>query len=135
MERGEIVSRVAVFGVLIRGESVLLGKRAATRAYYPGVWDFPGGHVEAGETTKETLVRELGEELGIVPVRFEPLPSNSLIIEGLRLHGYLVKQWTGTPSNLQEDEHSGIAWIRISKVDKLELASPMIPELLQVVRR
>jgi len=129
-----MMSRVAVFGVLFRGESVLLGKRATTRAYYPGVWDFPGGHVEVGETSEQTLVRELGEELGIVPVRFELLPSDSLIFEGLRLHGYWVKQWTGTPSNLQEDEHSEIAWIRLSEVDKLKLASPMIPELLQAIR-
>jgi mutator protein MutT len=128
------LSRVAVFGVLIRGESVLLVKRAATRAYYPGVWDFPGGHVEAGETPERTLVRELEEELGVVPVRFEELPSRSLTIEGLILHGYWVKQWTGTPSNLQEDEHSRIAWIRLSEVDKLELASSMMPELLQAIR-
>lgn len=35
---------------------VLLGRREAGRAFYPGVWDVLGGHLEPGETTEQALV-------------------------------------------------------------------------------
>ncbi len=127
------MSRVVVVGILLRGDRVLLVKRAASRAFYPGVWDFPGGHSEDGEMPEQTLVRELAEELGVVPVKYRELPIHPLNAEGLLLHSYYVTQWTGTPSNLQEHEHSEIAWVRLTEVDKLELASPYIPELLQAI--
>src|ERR671922_1793664 len=55
------------------GLSILLGKRSASRADYPGVWDVPGGHCEPGETPEQTLVRELQEELGVTPTAWRPL--------------------------------------------------------------
>ena len=54
---------------LIRRGSVLLGLRAPHKTF-PNCWDMFGGHVEADETEFETLVRELREELGIVPTQF-----------------------------------------------------------------
>lgn len=38
---------------------ILLVRRAANRAFYPDVWDAPGGHCEPGEQPEHTLVREL----------------------------------------------------------------------------
>ncbi len=56
--------------VVVRDGRVLLGRRAASRALAPGVWDVVGGHVERGESARRALRRELREELGIdaVPV-------------------------------------------------------------------
>ena len=129
------MSRVVVCGILLQGDRVLLVKRAASRAFYPGVWDFPGGHGEDGEVPEQTLVRELVEELGVVPTEYKELPIHPLNAEGLLLHCYCVTQWSGTPSNLQEDEHSEMAWVRLTEVDKLELASSIIPTLLQAIQK
>ena len=60
-------------GILIHDLKILLAKRSASRAFYPSVWDLPGGHLEAGESPQTALVRELKEELGIVATAFESL--------------------------------------------------------------
>ena len=98
------------------------------------MWNFPDGHSEDGEVPEQTLVRELAEELGVIPVKYRELPTHSLNAEGLLVHCYCVTQWTGTPSSLQEQEHSKIAWVRLTEVNKLELASPVIPTLLQAIQ-
>jgi mutator protein MutT len=56
-----------------RGVSILLGHRAATRPFFPNVWDVPGGHCEPGELPEQTLVRELQEEIGIRPTAWRRL--------------------------------------------------------------
>ncbi len=131
------MGEILVFGVLIRGDRVLLVKRAQSRAWYPGVWDFPGGHSKDGEEPEETLLRELAEELGVVPTEYRELPAHLLNAEGLLVHGYCITQWSGTPSNLQEHEHSEIAWVRHTGVEKLELADPqfIIPILLEAIKK
>ena len=43
----------------------LIQKRAKTKQFLPGGWDIHMGHVMAGETSKEAIIREIDEELGI----------------------------------------------------------------------
>ena len=65
---------LVVTGLLHRHGRVLLVHRSPTRHWYPDTWDLPGGHVEVEESPLEALVRELGEELGILAeVTGEPL--------------------------------------------------------------
>ena len=61
--RQEAIARAAVSGAIFRGEEVLLVRRG--RAPALGLWSLPGGHIEAGETAREALSRELMEETGI----------------------------------------------------------------------
>jgi A/G-specific adenine glycosylase len=53
-----------VAGLLKRGGRVLIGRRPS-KGMLGGLWEFPGGRVEAGETNRTTLVREMKEELGV----------------------------------------------------------------------
>jgi 8-oxo-dGTP diphosphatase len=68
-----VTYRVAA-GVLARDGRVLLCRRRADRDWFPGVRDFPGGHLEAGETAEKALVRECAEELGVEITELAPLP-------------------------------------------------------------
>jgi len=53
--------RTCAGGLLVRGRTILVAKRSDDRAFYPGVWDVPGGHCNENEAPAETLVRELHE--------------------------------------------------------------------------
>lgn len=67
-------TRLHVAAAVIRdGEGrVLIAKRPAHK-HQGGLWEFPGGKVEAGETARDALARELAEELGIVVEQARPL--------------------------------------------------------------
>ena len=52
-------------GALIGPLGVLMCHRRPSLQWYPGKWDFPGGHIEDGETAGEALARELLEEVNV----------------------------------------------------------------------
>jgi 8-oxo-dGTP diphosphatase len=125
--------RACVGGLLVRDQSILLLHRRGDRAWYPDVWDIPGGHVEPEETVTEALVRELREELGI---EVTDLPSRPLrVLEGddFRLTVWVVTRWSGTPVNRAVDEHDAISWVKATDLEGLSLAHPSYAELLRDV--
>ena len=69
-----------VAAIIEKDDKILLAQRPA-HADQPGMWEFAGGKVEAGETQPEALIRELREELGIealpCAIRGQP-PARSL---------------------------------------------------------
>lgn len=65
MSNGKKLVLVAACALIDRDNRILLAQRPAGKAM-AGLWEFPGGKFEPGETPEQTLVRELTEELGIV---------------------------------------------------------------------
>ena len=57
-------TRIVLTGILKDNDLFLIVKRNENDDLYPGTWEFPGGHLENGETFKEGLKRELEEEIG-----------------------------------------------------------------------
>ncbi len=60
-------TRLVVAGIFVREGRLLMSRRPAGRAW-AGLWELPGGKVEAGETPEEALVREWREEMDVTPV-------------------------------------------------------------------
>ena len=59
--------RVVAAAITLEDGRILLQKRApGTR--HAGLWEFPGGKIEAGETPENALIREIEEELGLRPM-------------------------------------------------------------------
>ena len=56
---------IDVVVAVIRKENVVLIARRGPNQSFPGKWEFPGGHVDEGETHQESLTREITEELGM----------------------------------------------------------------------
>jgi len=100
---------------------VLLQKRAPGRAM-AGLWEFPGGKLEEGETPEAALVRELHEELGVavsaqalVPACFASAPLGD---RHLLLLLYLCRDWQGEPCPL---DATALQWARTSEMPRLDM--------------
>lgn len=95
---------------------VLIGRRPEGKAL-AGLWEFPGGKVEAGETPEDALIRELREELGIEAKRDCLAPSvfASHAYEDLHLLMplFLLRRWEGRVERL---EHAELAWVKPARL-------------------
>lgn len=107
--------------------SFLLGQRAPD-TFYAGYWEFPGGKVEIGETPRDALLRELGEELGIEVRKAYPWLVREHRYEHahVRLHFFRVVEWAG---ELRDHVHSALSWQRIGALD----VAPMLPANARVL--
>lgn len=108
-----------VNAVFLKSGMVLLARRSPARKSYPGLWSFPGGHVELGEGHIQALTRETREEVGVVPVKAKPLellrdPSDGEIFYYL----FAVSEWDGELS-IQDDEHSELQWFALDAAGRL----------------
>jgi len=113
---------VVVAAALIdRDGRVLLQQRSQNRSM-AGLWEFPGGKVEEGETPEAALIRELNEELGIetesaclAPAAFasEPVGNRHML-----LLLYICRKWHGTPAALDAD---ALKWVMPREMFALEM--------------
>ncbi|MCG7359543.1 8-oxo-dGTP diphosphatase MutT [Roseomonas mucosa] len=95
---------------------VLLARRPEGKAL-AGLWEFPGGKVDPGETPEAALIRELREELGIdvAETCLAPFAFASHAYDGFHLLMplYLCRRWEGTP---ESREGQALAWVRPQKL-------------------
>lgn len=89
---------------------ILIAKRPEDK-HMGGLWEFPGGKIEPGETTEAALVRELREEVNLTPIRFEKLiriehqyPDKYVVLDVL-----LINEFTGQASGMEGQE---IQWVK-----------------------
>ncbi|HVB50195.1 MAG TPA: NUDIX domain-containing protein [Acidimicrobiales bacterium] len=111
-----------VTAVLVGGGKVLLCLRSRERRWFPGVWDFPGGHVEPGESPNAALVREIREELAVVIFKPAREPDHHLVTSDFDMKIWTVDKWEGTPTNASPPEHDAIGWFTMSESRSLHLA-------------
>ncbi|WP_134500143.1 (deoxy)nucleoside triphosphate pyrophosphohydrolase [Microvirga pakistanensis] len=102
-----------------------------------GLWEFPGGKVEPGERPEETLIRELGEELGITVKEpcLAPLTFASHAYESFHLLMplYICRRWEGF---VQPMERQALAWVKPQDLRRYPMPpadEPLIPFLLDLL--
>jgi 8-oxo-dGTP diphosphatase len=111
---------------------VLLARRPEGKKM-AGLWEFPGGKLNPGETPEAALIRELKEELGIdvAAACLAPFAFASHDYEGFHLLMplFVCRRWKGTPTGR---ENQTLAWVRASKLTEYEMPpadKPLIPLL------
>jgi len=114
----------AVVGVL-RNESgqILIAKRQ-DHQFMAGFWELPGGKIESDETTEETIIRELNEELGV--------KVNTLSLHQTMQHTYAdrmvdlciynIDQYQNTPLGIEGQQ---IAWVSVQELHNYQLLPTM----------
>ncbi len=104
---------------------VLIAQRPSEKVM-AGLWEFPGGKIEVGETPEQALIRELDEELGISVQEpcLAPYTFASHSYDGFHLLMplYLCRRWDGEPI---AREHRAIKWVRPRDLIADPLAYPM----------
>lgn len=115
------ITEVAAAVIVRPDGAFLLGQRAAD-TFYPGYWEFPGGKVEAGETPRDALVRELHEELEIEVLEATPWIMREHVYEHahVKLHFFRVTAWRG---EFRDHVHAALSWQRAEALD----VTPMLP--------
>jgi 8-oxo-dGTP diphosphatase len=115
---------------------ILLAQRPPGRAL-AGLWEFPGGKLEAGERPEQALIRELAEELGIKVAEpcLAPLTFASHAYEDFHLLMplYVCRRWEGI---VTAREGQNLAWVRPNKLREYPMPpadGPLIPHLIELV--
>ena len=123
---------VAACALIDSDTRILLARRPEGKAM-AGLWEFPGGKLQPGETPEAALIRELHEELGI------DVAQNCLAAFAFASHAYprfhllmplfLCRRWRGTP---QPREGQALAWVapdRLAEYPMPEADRPLVPLL------
>jgi 8-oxo-dGTP diphosphatase len=115
---------------------VLVAQRPAGKQF-AGLWEFPGGKIEAGETPEASLIRELKEELGIdtsssclAPLTFV---SHAYAEFHLLMLLYVCRKWQGTAQPL---EAAALKWVRPRDLRTLPMPpadEPLISPLIDLL--
>jgi len=115
---------------------ILLAQRPPGKSM-AGLWEFPGGKIEAGETPEETLIRELKEELGVTTWEscLAPLSFASHAYDDFHLLMplFICRKWDGYP---QGHENQQLKWVRANRLREYAMPpadEPFVSVLMELL--
>lgn len=122
------ITEVAAAIIMRPDHNFLLARRPGGKPY-SGYWEFPGGKIEAGESSLAALERELNEELGIRLTHARPWITRVFFYAHatVRLHFFRVTEWHGEPKPL---ENQSLSWQSANDIK----VAPVLPANAPVLR-
>ena len=132
MSEKQIVLVVAV--ALVDEDGRVMIARRPNGKSMAGLWEFPGGKIEAGETPEDALIRELKEELAIDVKKpcLAPLVFASHEYEEFHLLMplYICRKWQG---DVRPQEEQTVKWVRPARLRDFEMPPADIPLISHLI--
>jgi 8-oxo-dGTP diphosphatase len=106
-------------GILKKDNLILVGQRPENHTL-AGLWEFPGGKIELGESPEQALARELNEELGIVAEvgELKIACTHSYSDVGIIILFYEILFWKGEPKT---KHHINLQWVKPSELPNMKI--------------
>ena len=124
------MERVGVVGAALVRDGRVLASRRTEPPRLAGLWEFPGGKVEPGESDEQALVRELREELGVTAEVGGRLGGDLPIGDTAVLRVYTARITAGEPALVDHDEHRWLGADDLLDVPWIPVDLPLV-ELLR----
>lgn len=137
METGPVKLLLVVAAALLDADNRVLIAQRPQGKQLAGLWEFPGGKIDAGERPEESLIRELKEELGITVKEacLAPLTFASFAYPDFHLLMplYVCRRWDGF---VQSREGQALKWVHVRELRNYPMPpadEPLIPPLMELV--
>jgi len=127
------VDLVGVVGAALVRDGRVLASRRTEPPRLAGLWEFPGGKVEPGESDVEALERELREELHVEAEVGARLGGDLRIGETAVLRVYLCRLLAGEPALVDHDQHRWLGVDELLDVPWIPVDLPLVEQLRTVL--
>ena len=122
-----------VAAVIMHNQKILCVQRSENKyAYISKKFEFPGGKMEEGETKKQTIIREIKEELNmdIIPIKELNTVEHEYPDFNLKMHSF-ISECLSTEVFLSE--HIDYKWLSVSELETLDWAAADLPIVEQLI--
>ena len=122
-----------VAAVIMHNQKILCVQRSENKyAYISKKFEFPGGKMEEGETKKQTIIREIKEELNmdIIPIKELKTVEHEYPDFNLKMHSFISKCLS---SEVFLSEHIDYKWLSVSELETLDWAAADLPIVEQLI--
>lgn len=128
------MTRIVVAAAVIERDGRILLTKRLPKGHLPGLWEFPGGKLEPGESPTATVVRECREECGIEiePVDIFEVTSHAYPERDVLLLFYACRWVSGEVQHIEVADH---VWCLPSEIARYELPPADVPVVQKILAR